>query len=604
MLAAEAVRLFVDRAQAVKADLVVGPQDAPIVAAICRRVDGLPLAIELAAARIAVLPPAALLARLDHLLPLLTGGARDLPTRQQTMRGAIAWSYDLLSPAEQTLFRRLAVFVGGFTIESAGEVAAAAGDGGLDILDGIASLAGSSLLRQVEGTGGEPRFAMLETLREFGLEQLEASGESDATRDGHAAAFVRFAELAQPELSGPDQMTWVERIEADLGNIRAALGWLQERGQIGPALCLMAALSWIWSMPGLCQEGLDRIRALVAYPDADRFPAPLADVLSTAGNIADILDDRPVARANYERALALYRGLNDRRNVAGTLRGLGSVAIGDDDPDRASVHLEEALDIAREIGDDWNVAAASNHLGVVALARGDLAQSMRYREEALARWRALGGPAHVAKALLSVGWAALAAGDLTRALDAYRQFVELADPLIDDWLIAEGLMGVAGLFGATGEDERAARLLAASDAIRTRIGIPARPVDRRIVEGMIAAIQSSIGEEAFSAAQATGAALSLEDAAAEVQSVASITLPAPAVRPAEPTASAASLRGLTSREIAVLQLVATGMSDREIGDALFISRRTVSKHVASILAKLDVATRAAASSEAVRLGLS
>ena len=298
-----------------------------------------------------MLPPPALLARLDRLLPLLTGGARDLPTRQQTMRGAIAWSYDLLSPPEKMLFRRLSVFVGGFTIEIAGQVASFAGDVGLDILDGIASLAASSLLRQLDGTGGEPRFAMLETLREFGLEQLEAMGESDATRDGHAAAFVRFAELGGAELSGPDQLEWVERIEADLGNIRAALSWLQERDQIDPALRLMGALGWIWAMPGLGREGLDRIRSLVAHPEAERSPAALADVLSTAGNIADILDDRPAARTNYERALALYREQGDRQNVAATLRGLGSVAIGDDDPERARDHLQEALGIAREIGD-------------------------------------------------------------------------------------------------------------------------------------------------------------------------------------------------------------------------------------------------------------
>jgi len=261
----DAVRLFVERAQAVKDGFTLTPETAPAVAAICQRLDGLPLAIELAAARVKILPPDALLKRLERRLPLLTGGPRDAPKRLRTMRDAIGWSNDLLSPAEQVLFRHLAAFVGGFGLEAVEAVTDPDGSLGLNFLDGIASLVDKSLLRQEPGPGGEPRYLMLETVREFVLEQVEASGEAQEVRRRHAAFFVGLAEAAEPKLRGREQLAWLEQLDAEQANLRAALEWAIERGETETALRLAGTLHWFWYLRGHWNEGrswLDRALAL------------------------------------------------------------------------------------------------------------------------------------------------------------------------------------------------------------------------------------------------------------------------------------------------------------------------------------------------------
>jgi len=274
----EAVRLFIERALAVKPDFAVTNDNAPAVAEICRRLDGLPLALELAAARIRLLPPQAMLARLERRLPLLTGGARDLPARQQTLRNAIAWGYDLLGPGEQTLFRRLAVFVGGCTLEAAEAV----GGGAVEVLDGIESLVGKSLLRQEEGVGGEPWFAMLETIREFALERLEESGEAEAIRRQHAAHYLELAEQAESALKGSQQMAWLEQLEREHDNLRAALRRSVERGEAEYGLRLGGALGRFWWMHGYLIEGRAWLTALLALPGASSSTAARALALFSA----------------------------------------------------------------------------------------------------------------------------------------------------------------------------------------------------------------------------------------------------------------------------------------------------------------------------------
>ncbi len=249
----EAVRLFIERAQAVKADFAIDNETAPAVAEICRRLDGLPLAIELAAARVRMLPAQAMLARLDQRLPLLTGGARDAPERQRTLRNTIAWSYDLLQPEEQVLFRRLAVFSGGASFEAIEAVTNPEGE--LDVFGGLERLLEHSLLRQEEGLKGEPRFTMLETIREYGLEQLKALADADAARRMHFEYFLTLAETAEPELSGPDQGVWLDRLEIEHDNVRAALDWGVERNEAEVALRLAAGLWRFWLVRGHFTEG-------------------------------------------------------------------------------------------------------------------------------------------------------------------------------------------------------------------------------------------------------------------------------------------------------------------------------------------------------------
>ncbi len=306
----EAVRLFVQRAHAVKDNFALTDQNAPVVAEICRRLDGLPLAIELAAARIKVLPPAALLAGLDRRLPLLTGGGRDLPARQQTMRDTIAWSYDLLAPEEQPLFRQLAVFVGGFTLEAAETIVISAGDLHITPFDGIAVLLDSSLLRLEPGPGGEPRYRMLETVREYGLEQLESHDEEQTAREAHAAFCLAFAERAAPVLLGGNPSAWLDRLAGDHDNMRAAIDWLCAGDTPQECLRLAGACAWYWYRRGHVREGRERLARAIA--DAGPEPtAALGHALRWAAELATRAGDIAAATSLARNALAVWNVVGD-----------------------------------------------------------------------------------------------------------------------------------------------------------------------------------------------------------------------------------------------------------------------------------------------------
>ena len=315
-----AVTLFIDRAQAADPSFALTAENAAAIAGIVRRLDGLPLAIELAAARVRTLPPAALLTRLEpQSLRLLTGGPRDQPDRQRTIRDAIAWSYALLSPAEQRLFRTLAVFVGGFTLEAA---AAVAGDGDedLDVLDGVASLIDKSLVRRMDGSAGEPRFTMLETIREFGLEQLAAAGDETSTREAHVAWVVSLAEQAEAGLEGREQVRWLKQLEVELPNLRAALGWLEQTGDAATRLRVASALMWFWFIRGHLREGRAWLEGALADGE-DASPSLRARALFAVSGLAFGQHDFHAALAFAEASLAIADRIGDTRSSArGALR--------------------------------------------------------------------------------------------------------------------------------------------------------------------------------------------------------------------------------------------------------------------------------------------
>ena len=394
----EAVALFIERAQATRPDFQVTNVNAPAVAAICAHLDGLPLAIELAAARVKHFSPQTLLSRLEQGLSILSGGARDLPARQQTLRGAIAWSYDLLSPEEQKLFRHLSVFVDGWNLEAAEAICMARGRLAEDMLEGMASLVDKSLLRQEEQAAGETRFWMLQTLREFGLEQLARSGELEATRQAHAEYYLRLAEEALPSLKATEQGKWMARLEQEHENLRAALSWLLAQARVGgeqskqqaeQALRLCSALSWFWSIRGYSREGQHFLEQALALSENVSVPVRVK-AFYTAANLAFLLDDTERTEKLASESLNLFRELGDKVGMADALFLLGTSAWARGQNTLAQPQLEEAATLYQEMGEQWKHGRSLTQLARINTVQGEYEQAQGLLEQSQALYRTLG----------------------------------------------------------------------------------------------------------------------------------------------------------------------------------------------------------------------
>jgi predicted ATPase len=401
-----AVALFLQRAQAVKPAFQLTSSTARPIAEICTRLDGLPLAIELAAARIKLLPPQALLTRLSQRLPLLTGGAQNLPARQQTLRNTIGWSYQLLDADEQQLFQRLAVFVGGCTLEAIEAVCAALDTdvAALPVLDGVTSLIDKSLLQHTEQESQEPRLMMLETIREYALETLVTFGELENTRQAHAAYFLKLAEQAEPGLEGPEQTRWLKRLERDHDNLHAATVWLLDQGDtsstVEQALRLVSALREFWNIHGQASEGLTLLERALATP-VSIDPGLRSKALITAGWLANALANFTKAEAQGREALTLAREQGDPRSIAVALRMLGA-SVWYSDLSLARALVEESLDMSRALGDSLAIARSAYILGLLLSAENGAAARSLF-EESLALYRAIGTPVFIAGVLGSLG---------------------------------------------------------------------------------------------------------------------------------------------------------------------------------------------------------
>jgi predicted ATPase/class 3 adenylate cyclase len=395
-----AVELFIQRAIAAKSDFAVTNENAAAVAEICVRLDGLPLAIELAAARIRLFSPQTLLSRLGNRLKLLVGGARDLPIRQQTLRATITWSYDLLTLEEQRLFRRLAVFVGGCTLEAAEAICNAEGDLQIDVLDGLASLVDKKLLVNEDRAGCEPRFTMLETIREFANERLAESDEAAAIRQRHVRCYLALGEEAEPHFTGPQLGAWMDRIEREHGNIRAGLVWaLTEGGAADVAVRLAGALWRFWHLRGYGREGHHWLTEAVAA-DSGECPAARAKALRGAGFTTG---DGTAARRFFTESLAIYRKLEDRAGIAACLNHLGNVAKERCEWETAQRLYTEAIAIDQEIGDRWGEAIVLANLGELAWRRGDLDTAWHLLRQSLVIKRELADPSAIATSLWHMG---------------------------------------------------------------------------------------------------------------------------------------------------------------------------------------------------------
>ena len=468
----EAVRLFIERAQALKADFAVTNENAPSVAEICHRLDGLPLAIELAAARISLLSPQAILARLEHRLPMLTGGSRDLPARQRALRNTIDWSYDLLDEAEKTLFARVAVFVGTFSVEAAETVTSHDGQPpAVSVLDGLASLVDKSLLRyaEEETAGGETRLTMLETIREYALERLSAGEGVEPMRRRHAELYVALAEEAEPELTGARQREWLDRLEIEHDNLRAALGWALNQSIPEMAARLASSVWRFWYIRGYLSEGRRWLEQALSKRSA--LPVSLkAKALNGAGALAWAQADYARATALLTESLSAYREVGDKRGIAGALNGLGVVAMAQGEYARAETYYEESLALQREIGDRRGIAGALNNLGQIALTRYDYARAVSLYEESLQIGRAIGERNVIALALMNWGRVAQIRGDYARSRALLEESLAVQRELNDRRGAGLSLANLGTVALHQGDFERAASLYQEGLAMQREMG--------------------------------------------------------------------------------------------------------------------------------------
>jgi len=527
----EAIKLFVERARNTKPNFTLSEQNAQAVAEICHRLEGLPLAIELAAARVKFLSPQAILTKLENRLKLLTGGARDLPVRQQTMRGAVEWSYDLLTKEEKCLFRHLAVFVGGFTFEAAEAVAGCglpvAGKEEIrseqetteieqltiDIFDGVISLVDKSLLVSKEQANGEIRFRMLEVVREYALELLETRGEAETMRRRHAGYFLALSEEAEPHLQAARAAEWLDRLEEEHDNIRAALQWSLER-DVAMAARLAAVIRNLWIFHSHLMEGRRWLEAVLERGSLDVPATVLFKLLNGLSVTALYQGDYQTTRKIYGEILATGRAANDLQQIAVSSRGLGLVAYQQGDITAARKHVEEALAINRELSDKYGIAAALNLLGELARTEGDDAAARPLYEESSEIFRQIGNKGALNASLINLAVIAYGEDDFVTARSHFAQVLTTAQELGDKKIISYSLDGFAALVVERGESERAARLSGAAEHLRESIGFEIEPAERRFRDTYTSKLKTKTDEDEYTKAYEHGRKLKLNEAIA------------------------------------------------------------------------------------------
>jgi predicted ATPase/DNA-binding winged helix-turn-helix (wHTH) protein len=546
-----AVELFVQRAAAAGPGFALTAENASTIREICSRLDGLPLAIELAAARSKVLPPGSMLDRLQSRLQLLTGGALDLPRRQQTLRKTIDWSHDLLNDAERKLFRRLSVFVGGGTLEAVEAVCDTGQDLGIDLFEGLASLVDQNLVQRVDPAHAEPRFIMLETIREYALERLQESGEQAAVRRAHAAYCLVLAEEGNPELEPADRARWLTQCDAEVDNFRFALDWLFQTRDLDWGLRLCVALFRFWDMREHLAEGRARLETILRlagneYPKERARISQFLGALTTAQGdylaakrlleeslslyeelgdqwgIAASLNalavsardrgDYPGAQSNFERSLACWRLLPDRVAIARCLHNLANVVKVRGDYARAQWALREATEIFEELGDRSGAAWSINQLGDIERERGDGAAARALYQRALSAFRQAGDRWGSARSLTDLGSIFCEEKNYPAAYAAYREAVEIFSLLEHRRGMARAIEGFACLALAQGCCARALKLAAAAAHLRRLIGAPLPQAEQSRLEEMLRPAWDVLGEAEAKAAWSEGSAMALEQA--------------------------------------------------------------------------------------------
>ncbi len=624
-----AVALFLDRATMVAPDFRLIADNAVVVAGICSRLDGVPLALQLAAARLKLLSPEQMLERLASPLDLLVGGARDLPTRQQTLRHTLEWSHSLLSPSEQRVFARLAVFAGGCSPPAAEAIG---GLGGLSdsVLGDLIALVDHSLLRRREGADGDARLVMLQTIRAFASEHLRESGEAPAVRTAHADVFLAMAEDAAPALRFDADVAALDRVEAEHDNLRAALRWCIETGDAPRGIRMGAALARFWLVRGHLTEGRGWLDAVLALDAANAPPGPRARALWGAGVLAHFQNDYELAAARFRESLVLAHAIGDREAEANALSGLATTVGRHHDPEAARDMYGEAMMIAEELGDAhvlatlrgglatllwyhgdlaaarpllreslaetealglaYDAASVGQILGWLALADGKLDEARRLLESALAALARLQDRWGVARCRLGLGHTANAAGDFRAARTSFAECLRIVGELGHRLIQCACIGGLAIAAAAEGRADRAATLFGAATSLRLTLGANHSALVQSAQDAGMAAAREALGEQAFERAFEAGAALTLEEARSLADREAA-------------EGETGTDTGLTLAELRVLRLVADGLTNADVARELVVSERTVHAHLRTIYRKLGVGSRAAATRFAVERGL-
>src|SRR5215217_7693679 len=623
----EAVRLFAERARLKLPAFQLASEDAPAVAEVCSKLEGIPLAIELATARMGTLSVRQISERLQDPLSLLSVGGRTAVSRQQTLRGTLDWSYELLGESERALFGRFSVFAGGWTLEAAEVVGTSEGTEEGDVLDTFSGLVDKSLVVAEARLKSRVRYRLLEPVRQYAREKLEEGGEAEEVRRRHASFFLTLAEEAEPRLRGPEDMEWLERLEIEHDNMRAALAWTLERGEAELGIRLAGALWRFWEARGYYGEGLAwlkrvlargsrvsaaRIKALEGEgwltlysgeldeagmaareglklsDEAGLGGAVTAKFLHTLGWIANLEGDQDRVKELFEECLKLSRDANDELGIADAILGLaGSLNLGEDF-EREEELLEEGIVLCRKLGYVTTLTRHLSSLGYSLLFEGDHERGAALSEEAAALLRERGYTGGLEGILGNLGWARLLQSDIERCRGSHRERLTLCKELGNKLDASDSLEGLACISAAEGAGERAARLFGAGEALREAVGFAQLPAEAALREPYLATVRSQLDEASWRAAWGEGRAMSMEQAIEYALSEERPTFP---ISPAPERALADEVPHLTRREREVAALVARGFTSRQIASELVVSERTVDNHVANILKKLSLHSR-------------
>jgi non-specific serine/threonine protein kinase len=603
----DAVRLFVDRAGLALPDFQLTDGNAPVIAQICRRLDGIPLAIELAAARVKGLTPEQISARLDDRFRLLTGGSRTALPRQQTLRALIDWSYRLLSEPERILLRRLSVFAGGWTLDAAEAVCAGDGLERAGILELLLQLVDKSLV-QAEPKGEEERYRLLETLRQYAHEELLSREEAEQVRRRHFRHFLALTEEAEPALTGAASADWLKRLGADHDNLRTALDWGLGSGESAATLQMAAALGLMWVYIGQVTEGREWIERGLAtaggLPDIVR-----ARALGAMAELAWGQSDFEFAIRASEESLNLCREFEDVQGMARALCIQGQAGLYRSEYERASDLLQRSSDLSREAGSKYHLGMALMLLGVTASNQGDYARAVAFCEEALALQREIGNRWGMVGSLGTLATVAHRRKDFGQATELLRECLHLTNDLGATFALAHNLTMLVSVLAEpasdTGSLVRAARLAGAVESMFAGMSAvsPLTPPARAAYERNMAAARARLGDQAFDTARAAGRQMTLPQALALALEDGG-PAPEPAREPSRPVrTNPARPAGLTEREVEVLRLLAEGLTSPQIAERLVLSPLTVNAHLRNIYAKLGVSSRTAAARFAVEHGL-